>query len=87
MVDVTTVCGILLCRVMENHTHFNGKCLRLHSSVKVVLLCMLVAAVAGVGTQLSAFAGRLEALEGAATAAGADARIIYCIDCDIGVYS
>ena len=37
--------------------------------------------------QLSAFAGRLEALEGAATAAGADARIIYCIDCDIGVYS
>ena len=52
----------------------------------VVLLCLLVAAVVGVGRQLSAFAGRLEALEGAVATAGADARII-CIGYDIGVYS
>ena len=51
------------------------------------LLCLLVAAMVGVGMQLSAFAGRLEALEGAAATAGADARILYCIGCDIGVYS
>ena len=52
-----------------------------------VLLCLLVAAVVGVNRQLSALAGRLEALEGTAAAAGADARIVYCVGCDIGVYS
>ena len=55
----------------------------------VVLLCLLVGVVVGTNRRLSAFAGRLDALEGVAAltvVAGAPVGDLTCVECDFGVY-